>query len=579
MTLIAIQDLYQTTAIACFTVDDERRRILFSTNHGGSYDVWELCLDSLETNRLTFSNQHSSSLFTYDGSVLATFDRDGDEHYQWHRVMDDGQIIPLSEEENGSTAYFASFTSQGHIYYSTNHLNPLINVMRYDAVLGTKTLVQKGEAAPIVCAAVAPDESSYVYTESYSNTHVPAYCMVGGVSQPMIPDAVGPYSTQDVLYDGSDRIYFLTDYGEDFHYLASYKPSTGLFQKELSIEGENMKGLCKVQDELILTTEKGVRDHLHRYFPEEGNCTEIDTPCDTFNQLKATSDGTLLLLGSSAHASDAIYRLSLDGRWECLTPYRVKNRRVKPVAVEYPSFDGLTIEGILYRPDEPNGVTVLWPHGGPQKSERLKDRPLLQYLALNGYTIFAPNFRGSIGYGASFMKRVEGDWGVGPRLDCVSGMDWLIAEGLAEKGRIAVMGGSYGGYMSLLLSGRHPEYFCGTVDIFGISDLISYVEAAPETLKPLIVNLVGDPVGQREKLVAESPITYVEDMAGPMLVIHGKNDARVRPEESERIVGRLRERGIPVQYILLEDEGHSFSKHDNEVRVYQEIKHFLDTLL
>lgn len=169
--------------------------------------------------------------------------------------------------------------------------------------------------------------------------------------------------------------------------------------------------------------------------------------------------------------------------------------------------------------------------------------------------------------------------GLGPRLDCVAGMDWLIAEGLAEKGRIAVMGGSYGGYMSLLLSGRHPEYFCGTVDIFGISDLISYVEAAPETLKPLIVNLVGDPVGQREKLVAESPITYVEDMAGPMLIIHGKNDARVRPEESERIVGRLWERGIPVQYILLEDEGHSFSKHDNEVMVYQEIKHFLETLL
>ncbi|MEW4306067.1 S9 family peptidase [Rossellomorea marisflavi] len=577
--MISIQDLFQTTAIACFTVDDENRRILYSTNHGGAYDVWELNLDSLETSRVTFSKQHSSSLFTYDGRVFATFDHDGDEHYQWHRVMDDGQIIPLSEEENESTAYFSCFTSKGHMYYSTDHSNPLINVMRYDVRLGTKTLVLEGETAPVVCAAVAPDESSYVYTESYSNTHVPAYCMVKGVSHPIIPDAVGTYSTQDVLYDGCDRIYFLTDYDSDFHYLASYKPSTGLFQKELSIEGENMKWLCKAGDELILSTEKGARDHVHRYNPKSGSCLRIAAPCATFKQLKTTTDGTLLLLGSSAHSSDAIYRMDLDEHWECLTPYRVKNKRVKPVAVEYPSFDGLTIEGILYCPGEPNGVTVLWPHGGPQKSERLKDRPLLQYLALNGYTILAPNFRGSIGYGASFMKRVEGDWGVGPRLDCVAGMDWLIEQGLAEKGRIAVMGGSYGGYMSLLLSGIHPEYFCGTVDIFGISDLISYVEAAPETLKPLIVNLVGDPVRQREKLVAESPITYVEDMAGPMLIIHGKNDTRVRPEESERIVGRLRERGIPFQYILLEDEGHSFSKHDNEVMVYQEIKHFLDTLL
>ncbi|MGX1265426.1 dipeptidyl aminopeptidase/acylaminoacyl peptidase [Rossellomorea marisflavi] len=161
----------------------------------------------------------------------------------------------------------------------------------------------------------------------------------------------------------------------------------------------------------------------------------------------------------------------------------------------------------------------------------------------------------------------------------MAGMDWLIAEGLAEKGRIAVMGGSYGGYMSLLLSGRHPEYFCGTIDIFGISDLISYVDAAPETVKPHLFRLVGNPDQQREKLVSESPITYVDEMAGPVLIIHGQNDTRVLPEESERIVKRLRDRGIPVQYILLEDEGHSLSKHDNEVMVYQEIKHFLDTLL
>ncbi len=156
----------------------------------------------------------------------------------------------------------------------------------------------------------------------------------------------------------------------------------------------------------------------------------------------------------------------------------------------------------------------------------------------------------------------------------MSGLEWTINNRYAEKGKILLMGGSYGGYMTLLLHGRHADDFKAVVDIFGPSDLLSFINSVPEEWKPMMDQWVGNSDRDKEKLIEYSPITYLETMTKPMLVIQGVNDPRVVKAGSDQIVQALKDKGRDVEYMLPEDEGHGFSKKENEIAVYQKILSF-----
>ncbi len=167
------------------------------------------------------------------------------------------------------------------------------------------------------------------------------------------------------------------------------------------------------------------------------------------------------------------------------------------------------------------------------------------------------------------------DWGGGPRLDIVAGMDWLDRQGKSQAGKWFCVGGSYGGYMALLLHGRHPELFKAFVDQFGPSNLFTTIETAPEHWKAADAELIGDPIVDRDRLIEDSPMTYLDATIKPMLVVQGANDPRVVQKESDAIVEALRGRGQDVEYILLPDEGHGYSKTENAIMVYKAIVEFL----
>ena len=557
---------------------------MFSTNLNGEYNLWAMDLPHSFPYPLTTINQKSSLIHIDQNQIIATFDEDGDENHQLHYLpLSGGNPLPFNEEESGTTCYYACFPGNHEMYYSTNHENPLLNIYKTDVDTGHTTLIQKGENAPIVVAAASPN-GSYVFTETYSNTHVAAFYQSTEGKIPLVPEPATPHTIRDVLI-ADDVVYFATNYGEEFSYLASFNLLTCDFHPVRKLDKEEVTSiqLNAIQNRLIVATEKGVRDHLYEYDLLTDHLEVLDLPCDVLKKMEITSQGTLFVLGISADKTDAIFKREANGEWTQVTNTKVlgipEESMIKPDIVYYESDDGLQIEALLFRPKKANGYTILWPHGGPQKAERMKYRPLFQYLVQSGYTLFAPNFRGSMGYGATFEKMVEQNWGDGPRFDCVAGMDWLLREGIGEKGKIVSIGGSYGGYMSLLLAGRHPEYFCGIVDIFGISNLLTFLEKAPASWKPLMDQMVGNPETDYDKLVRDSPITYIDQMNSPMFIIHGKNDPRVMTEESERIVNELKAKGVDVEYLLFEDEGHEFSKKRNEMRAYKGIKGFLDGLV
>jgi dipeptidyl aminopeptidase/acylaminoacyl peptidase len=250
----------------------------------------------------------------------------------------------------------------------------------------------------------------------------------------------------------------------------------------------------------------------------------------------------------------------------------------------FTSFDGLGISARLYLPAASLGYKgprplVYYVHGGPRSQERPDfawfSMPLIQFLTLSGFAVFVPNVRGSTGYGFDYAKRVERDWGGQDRLDHVHAMTRVLpGDDRIDTSRAGVVGRSYGGYMTLTLASRHPELWSAAVDMFGPYDLPGFASRVPETWKPYIVFMIGDPEADREFLLERSPGTYIDAIACPLLVIQGKNDPRVVEVESRELVEKLRKMGKDVDYLMFEDEGHDVLKHENRVRCYNAIADF-----
>ena len=252
----------------------------------------------------------------------------------------------------------------------------------------------------------------------------------------------------------------------------------------------------------------------------------------------------------------------------------------------FTSFDGTRISARLYLPSSELGITgprplVYYIHGGPQSQERPDfawfSMPLIQFLTMRGFAVFVPNVRGSSGYGLSYMKQVDCDWGGQDRLDHVHAMTKVLPKDKRlDVKRAAVVGRSYGGYMTLTLAGRHPALWLAACDMFGPYDLITFCERIPETWKPYFKIALGDPATRagRAFLTERSPKKYLEDLSCPMLVIQGRNDPRVVAKESEELVADLKNKGKNIEILLFEDEGHDVLKHANRVTCYNAITDF-----
>jgi pimeloyl-ACP methyl ester carboxylesterase len=250
------------------------------------------------------------------------------------------------------------------------------------------------------------------------------------------------------------------------------------------------------------------------------------------------------------------------------------------------SHDGLRSSARLYLPNESLGFETPYPlvyyiHGGPQSQERPDfawfSMPLIQFLTLNGLAVFVPNVRGSTGYGMNYTKQVDRDWGGADRLDHVHAMrEVLPKDERLDTKRAAVVGRSYGGYMTLTLAARHPELWRASCDMFGPYDLFTFSERIPETWKPYFKIALADPgtAEGREWLKERSPRAYIENISAPMLIIQGKNDPRVVEAESADLVAHLRFIGKEMEYLMFENEGHDVLKFENRVRCYNAITDF-----
>ncbi len=254
---------------------------------------------------------------------------------------------------------------------------------------------------------------------------------------------------------------------------------------------------------------------------------------------------------------------------------------IRPELRDYEAHDGLTLSGWLYRApgaDGP-GPVVLDFHGGPEGQERPTFNSTIQALLARGISVFAPNVRGSSGFGKTFVNLDNGARRVNAVKDIQSTVDYMVAAGVGDPARIGVMGGSYGGYMVMAGITEYPDTFAAGANLFGIVNFETFFENTEPWMAAISTVEYGDPASEAELLRSLSPIYKIDRIVAPTIVLHGANDTNVPVVEAEQVVASLEERGVPVKYVLFPDEGHGWRKTANRVTSTVEIVRWFETYL
>jgi dipeptidyl aminopeptidase/acylaminoacyl peptidase len=244
---------------------------------------------------------------------------------------------------------------------------------------------------------------------------------------------------------------------------------------------------------------------------------------------------------------------------------------VRPTLERFAAHDGLELTGWLFRPesDGPHPA-VLWFHGGPEAQERPGHGPLFQSLVDRGIAVFAPNVRGSSGFGRSFVNADNGALRYAAIADVASCVDHLVSSGVAQPTRIGIMGRSYGGYLTLAALTTYPDMFAVGIDVCGMSNFATFYRHTEPWIASAAVSKYGDPVVDAELLRDLSPMTWIDRLRSPLLVVHGENDSNVPVIEAEQVVAALRANGVPHRYLLFPDEGHELLHRSSRAEYLRE---------
>jgi dipeptidyl aminopeptidase/acylaminoacyl peptidase len=586
--------------------------LTFLRTHAGQINIWVKRLDEPFEAARPLTADSARPVFSYNWSadgrwVFYSQDKGGDENFRIYRVDPTAGPAPGSTvpEAVDLTPYDAVQARIIALRYAVPH-KILVGLNDRDARIhdvywlhldsGERELVYRNEINAVDFT--ADREGNLRLASRMDAAGGTEILRIDGEAPTVVYTCTRDESCGAIRYHADGRrVYMLTNRGDvDLIRLTLFDPETGaeeLVEEDPEGEVDFASAYFTIEDVRLLATYY-VADRLRIYFHDDGFRRDYERVRSQLGDGdiyfgSRTRDERLQMVSVTSDVDPGATYLYDRGTGEVTFQYRPRPNlpsehlaRMQPV--RYPARDGLTIPAYLTVPQglEPRNLpTVILPHGGPWARDVWGFDSFAQFLANRGYAVLQPNFRGSTGFGKAFLNAGNREWGTGAmQHDITDGVQWLIEQGLADPGRVAIMGGSYGGFATLAGVTFTPELYAAGVSIVGPSSILTLLESIPpywEPMRQLFAVRVGD-MGDPEDLEmlrSQSPLYSATQIQAPLLVVQGANDPRVKKHESDQIVVALRDLGREVEYLVAWDEGHGFANRENRLAMFAAIEQFL----
>ena len=597
-TKYSIKQFYQNNRIGGGAFSNDETKLLVSSDESGIFNLYEIYIISGEKTQKTFSEKESFFAIDYlpgTNQILYSADKGGDELNHIFLMNEDGTTTDLTPDENEKASFAGWSKDKKSMYYTSNKRNPQffdfykMNIDTWESEM----LYQNDNGINI--SNMSEDETWFAFSQTITTSENKLF-LTNRINNSTIElsEEPGSYSSSGFSKDNK-YFFFITDVGKEFSYLVKFKIETGekeiLFQTNWDVmysylsENEKYRVIAINEDGKNTLFIKDLVNNSDVYFPEipDGDIKGVN--------FSESEQKIRLTIGTSKSPNNIyVYDMSskeLKKLTETLNPEINANDMVAAEVVRYPSFDGLEIPAIYYKPldaTKRNKVPALvWVHGGPGGQSRTGYSSLIQYLVNHGYAILAVNNRGSSGYGKTFYKMDDLNHGDKDLKDCIWGKKWLQTQDYIDAEKIGIIGGSYGGYMTMAAMTFTPDEFKVGVNIFGVTNWLRTLKSIPpywESFRNALYKELGDPTtADSVRLYEISPVFHAHKVKNPVMVLQGANDPRVLKIESDEIVAGIEANGITVEYVVFDDEGHGFRKKENEIEGYGKVLTFLETYL
>ncbi len=594
----SIEQFYKNKSVNGGAFNNDESKILISSNETGIYNVFEIDIASGEKKQVTFSDKES--FFAIDevsgtNQILYSADKGGDENNHIYLLKEDGSTKDLTPGENVK-AGFSGWTEdkKAMFYYSNKRDTKYFDIYKMDLENWMSEMIFENKEGLNVNA-ISHDENTLGISKSITTSEDKLFLFNRKNKKTTeISDKPGSYSSSG--FSKNDQyFYYTTNVDKEFSYLVQYDIASGGKKVIFETNWDVMYSYLSENEKYRII---GINEDGKNNLIIQDNKTgkKIDFPDIPDGDIKGVgiseSEKLMRLTVGTSKATNNIYMYNFETKelkqlTNTLNPELDLNNLVSAEVIRFKSFDGVEIPGIYYKPlmaDPDNKVPALvWVHGGPGGQSRVGYISLIQFLVNHGYAILAVNNRGSSGYGKTFYKMDDLNHGDKDLKDCIWGKKWLQEQDYIDQDKIGIMGGSYGGYMTMAAMTFAPDEFNVGINIFGVTNWLRTLKSIPphwESFRNALYKELGDPnTKDSVRLYNISPLFHAENVKNPIMVLQGANDPRVLQVESDEIVAEIRKNNIPVEYVLFPDEGHGFRKKENEIKGYGQVLTFLDQYL
>lgn len=575
------EDFAPTMRIGENTISPDGKTVAVADGSGGRANLYLLDVESQTRTQLTsFEDQTVRQIAWHpDGqSLFFTADTNGDEYTQIFRINADGsdqkQLTDRPEVRHflGASLLSPCGTWLAFTADITERISSQVWIHNLDT--GEERELTNLPSITSTTTRWLDPESLYV-SNSLGNTATKPYRI--SITGDAIPLADTPGSIcVPVAVTAAGKVVVQSNHERQFLGLATLTDDQQLdwfFTPDWDVDSA---GASHDGSEIIACVNAGGYTEVHVFHAETlAAKAKPEIPQGVLSGLSASHDGSIFVATVTTPTSPANLHL-VEREHKTCTQLTDNKPRVAAIdslidaeLVEITSHDGLKVPAFVYRPagDGPHPVIVSI-HGGPQAQETPRYAALYQFLLSKGFGIVAPNVRGSTGYGKDYVKAIECRWGDVELGDFKAVRDFAADLEWSDANRIGVFGGSYGGFAVLTCLSRQPDLWNCGVDIVGPSNLVNLYNTSPPSWREAMNVMLGKPETDFDRMMQASPITHAENIVAPLFVIQGKHDPRVVQAESDEIVGKLRALGREVRYDIYEDEGHGFSKEENEWKAF-----------